>query len=179
MLSTQRRNILLRLLQQRGEPMTGTELAQRLGVSRQVIVQDVAVLRAAGEDILATPQGYLLLQPTPPTHRMVLATRHSREETAEELTILVDHGLRVLDAVVEHPLYGELRAPLMLASRADVQAFMARLEETGAVLLSHLTGGVHLHTVDASSPEHLAQAREALRQRGYLLEAEGAEAQRT
>lgn len=168
-MSVERRAGLLQLLRERGEAVTGTELAQRLCVSRQVIVQDVAVLRAAGQDILATPRGYLLVHSTHAAHRAVLAVRHSREETEEELTLLVDEGLRVVDVVVEHSLYGELRAPLMLTSRADVRAFTARLAETGAALLSELTGGVHLHTVEAWSPEGTARAREALRRRGMLL----------
>lgn len=168
-MGAERRSDLLRVIQEHGEPITGTELAQRLGVSRQIIVQDVAVLRAAGQEILATPRGYMLLPPGPAAHRAILATRHSRQDTEDELSIMVDHGLRVLDVVVEHPLYGELRAPLMFSSRSDIRTWRARLDETGASLLSDLTGGVHLHTVETSDPARLERAREELARRGFLL----------
>ncbi len=105
--------------------------------------------------------------------RAIMAMRHSREETGEELGILVDYGGRVLDVVVDHPLYGEQRAPLMVASRADVEAFLARLAETGASLLSDLTGGVHLHTVEFPTAERLEQARAALLKHGFLLQDDG------
>lgn len=168
-MSAERRSTLLQLIRERNGPVTGTELAQRLGVSRQIIVQDVAVLRAGGDEILATPRGYMLLPSTPLAHRAILVTRHSRHDAEDELTIMVDHGLRVLDVVVEHPIYGELRAPLMFSSRSDVRAWRERLEETGAPLLSDLTEGVHVHTVEASEPERLDRAREELRQRGFLV----------
>lgn len=166
-----RRERILTLLRQAGGPVTGAELARRLGVSRQVIVQDIALLRAAGEDIVATPQGYRLgpggsLGP----YRAVLAVSHRPEETADELNTMVDCGLRVLDVVVEHPLYGELRGLLLLDSRADVAAFLERVARTGAALLSSLTGGVHLHTVEAPHPDALERARESLRRQGILLE---------
>ena len=165
-----RRAALLRLLRERGEPVTGLELANCLGVSRQVIVQDIALLRAAGEQILATPRGYTVLPATVLPCLAVLAVRHSREETADELTVLVDHGLRVVDVVVEHPVYGEIRCPLMLQSRSDVAAFLEQVGAKQASLLSDLTGGVHLHTVEAPSRERLDQARAELRRRGLLLD---------
>ena len=144
------------LLSEQGGPVTGHELAERLGVSRQVVVQDCALLRAAGEDLMATPQGYLL-PGRGPALKAVLACRHTRERTIEELTLMVDHGLKVLDVVVEHPLYGDLRGSLMLASRADVDDFARRMAGD-VTLLSELTGGVHLHTVEAPSQERLDRA---------------------
>ena len=86
-------------------------------------------------------------------HRAILACRHAPERTEEELQILVDHGVKILDVIVEHPLYGELRGSLMIESRADVQDFLGQVSASRASLLSSLTGGVHLHTVEASRPE--------------------------
>lgn len=153
-----------------GDCLTGAELARRLGVSRQVIVQDIAILRAAGEDIVATPQGYRLGAGTVAPYRAVLAVRHRPEQTQLELDTMVDCGLRVLDVVVEHPVYGELRGLLMLSSRQDVASFIERVTRSGAALLSTLTGGVHLHTVEALRPDALVRARERLRALGILLE---------
>lgn len=168
----ERRQHIVTILRDSGRPVTGGELAARAGVSRQVIVQDVALLRARGEEVVATPQGYLLAERLAPmAQRTVLACRHGREETDDELTTLVDLGVRVIDVIVEHPIYGELRGMLALESREDVRHFVRRLHESGAALLSALTKGVHLHTVEASRPEMLDRAREALRNKGYLLSA--------
>lgn len=142
-------------------------------MSRQVIVQDVAILRAAGERLLATPQGYLLERASSRGLLAVLAVRHGREQTVDELDVLVDLGLEVVDVVVEHPIYGELRGLLHLRSREDVARFLRRFDESGARLLSETTGGLHLHTVRAPRRELIAQARADLRRRGYLVEPRG------
>ena len=144
-------------------------MARHFQVSRQCLVQDVAILRAAGEEILSAPQGYRLPGAQTSAHRAILACRHAPERTEEELQILVDHGVRILDVVVEHPLYGELRGALMIESRADVQDFLAKWRGEKATLLSSLTHGVHLHTVEAHKPEMIARAKAQLQARGILL----------
>lgn len=164
-----RRERLLNLLREASAPVSGHDLASRLGVSRQVIVQDCALLRAAGHEVMATPRGYVL-PGRQSTLQAVIASRHDREHTADELTIMVDHGLKVLDVIVEHPLYGELRGSLMMASRADVGEFADRVSSGEVSLLSELSGGVHLHTVEAPNEERLNHALEALRQHGYLVD---------
>lgn len=164
-----RRQRILEWMRSHGAPIPGGEMAKRLRVSRQCLVQDIAILRAAGEEIVATPRGYRLPEVVNHTHRAVLACRHAPERTEEELQILVDHGVKILDVIVEHPLYGELRGSLMIESRADVQDFLQRVKATHASLLSSLTEGVHLHTVEASRPEMISRASEQLRQKGFLL----------
>ena len=165
-----RREQIIVLLGQRQHPITGTELSERLGVSRQVIVQDMAVLRAAGHEILSSPQGYYVQPRQFGMHRAVVAVRHTPAQTEDELTILVDVGVEVVDVIVEHPIYGEQRGMLHIACREDVRQFIARLNSTGARLLSELTGGLHLHTLAARRPEQLDRARQVLRERGYLVE---------
>jgi uncharacterized protein len=167
--AAKRRRQIVECLRQHGAPLSGGELARRLQVSRQSLVQDVAILRASGEHIVATPQGYRLPESSPHAHRAVLACRHAPARTQEELEILVDHGVKVLDVIVEHPLYGELRGALALESRTDVRDFLARVHDSRAALLSSLTGGVHLHTVEASRPEMIVRAKARLRARGFLL----------
>jgi len=165
----ERRRQILAWMRGHSDPVRGSELARRFRVSRQCLVQDVAILRAAGEEIMATPRGYQILKPSEAAYRAVLACRHRPEQTEEELQTLVDYGVRVLDVIVEHPLYGELRGSLMLESRADVQDFLAQVRSSKATLLSALTDGVHLHTVEASRPEAIARAKAELRKRGILL----------
>ncbi len=167
--AAQRRRRIVAWMRAHAGPVRGGELAKRLRVSRQCLVQDVAILRAGGEEILATPQGYRLPKSPSRLHRILLACKHAPERTEEELHILVDNGVKILDVIVEHPLYGELRGSLMLESRADVQDFLRRIRSSHASLLSSLTRGVHLHTVEASRPEMIARAKTALRRRGFLL----------
>ena len=165
----ERRRQILAWMREHGDPIRGSELARRFRVSRQCLVQDVAILRASGEEIMATPRGYQILKPKEQAYRAVLACRHKPERTQEELQTLVDFGVRVLDVIVEHPLYGELRGSLMLESRADVEGFLKQVRSLKATLLSALTGGIHLHTVEASRPEAISRAKAELRKRGILL----------
>lgn len=165
-----RKDRLVDILSNSPEPVPGRELAELLGVSRQVVVQDVAILRARGVEVLATARGYMLFrEPAPHTRRAVLATKHAPRETEEELLILVDHGVKVLDVLVEHPLYGELRGNLMLQSRMDVQRFLERVEMEQVSLLSVLTDGVHLHTVEYQDPKGFEAALACLSRKGYLI----------
>jgi uncharacterized protein len=164
-----RRRQIMGWLRSHGTPIRGGELAKHFHVSRQCLVQDMAILRAGGEEIMATPRGYQLPTTNKRVHRAVIACKHEPERTEEELQTLVDHGVKILDVIVEHPIYGELRGALMLESRADVQEFLDHVRSSKATLLSALTGGVHLHTVEASRPDAIARARADLRKRGILL----------
>mgnify|MGYP005848143431 CR=1 FL=1 len=169
-----RREQLLALLRTTPEPLSGARLGELLNISRQVIVQDVALLRATGVPILATARGYTLPKPAEGMHRDVFPVCHTRAQTEDELNLLVDLGVTVIDVIVEHPLYGELRGDLMLSSRQDVQDFLAHLAARDARLLSELTGGYHFHTIEARQPARLARARLALQERGYWVEIEPA-----
>lgn len=169
--SAERRAELRTLLEAAGRPISGDALAERLGVSRQAIVHDVALLRAEGAPIVATVRGYLLAPVAGRLgHRAIVAVRHRPEEAEAELTALVDHGVRVVDVVVEHPVYGELRGELHLASRSDVAAWADATRRAGAHLLSELTEGVHLHTLETDDPARLERARAALGKLGFLLD---------
>ena len=168
--SGSRRDRILDVLRSSSEPVAGTALARELGVSRQAIVQDVAILRAAGVPIVATVRGYLLTPaPGAHAHRLVVAVRHAPAQAQDELLAIVDVGVRVVDVAVDHPVYGELRGPLLLESPADVRAWAKATAETRAHLLSELTDGVHLHTLESSDPDRLRRAASALAEHGYLL----------
>jgi transcriptional regulator of NAD metabolism len=156
-------------MQRASSPVSGSELAEQFEVSRQCIVQDIAILRAGGSEIVATPRGYRLPGPVQLSHREIIACNHPAERTEEELQILVDHGVKVIDVIVEHPLYGQLCGSLMLESRADIQDFLQHMRARQASLLSSLTGGVHLHTVEAHRAEMVSRAKAQLRERGFLL----------
>jgi uncharacterized protein len=168
--SERRRQALLSLLHQRGEPVTGSELASRFQVSRQAIVQDIAILRASGSQILATPQGYLIPRASQGNCCYAVVTcTHDRHRIEEELSIVVDLGGKALDVIVEHPIYGELRGSLMIASRRDLGLFLDKLRETEANPLSFLTGGIHMHTLEAPDAAVMAEITAALRRAGFLV----------
>ena len=168
-----RRDELLRLLEVSEAPLTGAELARRFGVTRQVIVQDIAVLRARGAAVIATPRGYF--QPKTAPHERsarafrVLTIQHDPKDTERELLILVDAGVEILDVAVDHPLYGEFIANLMLTSRREVLEFTQRVRISGAPLLLTLADGVHRHTLAARTEAAIATAVAQLRSEGFAV----------
>lgn len=170
-MSDERRRRLVDMLSNSPKPLSGTELGQRLGATRQTVAQDVALLRAGGHPIVGAARGYLLATALGPgSHRAILAVRHRPDQTEEELSLLLDLGIRIVDVTVDHPVYGEIRGMLMLDSREDLREWLAGMREKRARLLSELTEGIHLHTVEAPRLELLERAKSALRQRGFLFE---------
>ncbi len=164
-----RREKILDLLNTRPEPISGNELAKIFGVTRQVIVKDIAILRASGQDIIATAQGYLMKKP-PQLCTKQIAVCHHEESTREELLTFVQCGCKVVDVIVEHPLYGELQGLLMLSNSQDVENFLKAVKEHEASLLSQLTNGVHIHTVEAINYDCIKNAEKLLKEKGFLLE---------
>lgn len=162
--AAKRRGELLRALGESSAPVSAAALAARFSVSRQVIVGDVALLRAAGADITATPRGYVL-NAGGGGYVGTVACVHGMDSMERELNIMVDNGCTVVNVIVEHPVYGQITGELHLSSRHDVRQFMDTVREYGASLLSALTGGVHLHTLscpdEAAYRRTLAELREA------------------
>lgn len=172
--SWERREEILKLLSEKNKPIKGMDLADKLGVSRQVIVQDIAILRAKGESILATPQGYIIpvIEEKNNIIKTIVCKHTTYEEIEDELKTIVDIGGKVLDVVVEHPLYGEIKSPLMIGSRLDVAQFMKNLKKTKAEPLSTLTDGVHIHSIQVEDEKTLKRIEKALKEKKYLIESE-------
>lgn len=168
MTAAERRAAILEHLRGQSSPVSATVLARRFSVSRQIIVGDVALLRAAGESILATPRGYVHEQSKQGLLRRV-ACLHSQERMGRELEICVDHGCAVQDVIVEHPVYGQLVGELELSCRREVAQFLRSLEEQSAHSLSELTDGIHLHTLRCPSEDAFEQVCAALEEEGFLL----------
>ena len=167
--SEARREALAERLRGAEGPLSAVALARELSVSRQVIVGDVALLRAGGLDITATPRGYLLPQPPAGVAR-TFACRHRGDQMELELNAIVDQGCTVLDVIVEHPIYGQLTGPLRLSSRYEVAQFVARCQDQAAAPLSQLTEGVHLHTVLCPDPDAAGRVRDALERLNFLYQ---------
>lgn len=166
----ERRKELLHILANASEPVSGTELSGLLGVSRQVIVQDIALLRAVDKNILSTNKGYVFYQQAQVRCRKrTYKVYHTDDKIREELNTIVDEGGHVLDVVVEHDIYGQITVDLIINNRADVNAFVNKLEQNHTSSLNRLTDGVHFHTVEADSEEILDRIENALMEKGYLL----------
>ncbi|MFC4737885.1 transcription repressor NadR [Bacillus daqingensis] len=168
-LGEERRQAIVQELKQSGKARTGKALGDQFGVSRQVIVQDITLLKAQNLPITATSQGYIWREEGSGRIEKTVACIHPPERTEEELLLLVDHGVTVKDVRVEHPVYGDLRASIMVKNRRQVQQFLEKVRRTEASYLSELTDGIHLHTLEADSEEELNEAVQALGQAGLLL----------
>ena len=152
-------------------PISGSVLAEELGVSRQVIVQDIALLRAGGEGILSTAQGYVLMANIgqQKVSRIIACQHHNLLEMKNELHKIVDLGGTVIDVIVEHPLYGEIKANLILKNKNDVDYFVQKFSENKAEPLASLTNGIHLHTIEAENELILKQIELELDHMNVLL----------
>lgn len=165
---TERRAALLQLIKSSRKPLSGDLLAKELGVSRQVIVQDIALLRAADCDILSTNRGYTIN--TPATVSRIFQVYHNDSDTEAELNAIVDCGGYVEDVFVEHALYGRLCARLDVGNRRQVKQFIRNLENGTSSPLKNITKGYHFHTVHADSEETLQEIEDTLRALGFLIQ---------
>ncbi|MCF6138083.1 transcription repressor NadR [Pseudalkalibacillus berkeleyi] len=170
-LGEERRELILRWLKGSHSPLTGSKLAQETNVSRQVIVQDISLLKARNEPIMATAQGYMYFHQVQTDQKVskIIACQHAPEQTEDELLTIVDFGVTIKDVTIEHPVYGDLTGSIMIQNRHDVETFLNRVKETKASYLLELTDGVHLHTLEANDESQLQQACKALEQKGFLL----------
>ena len=168
MTAAERRNEIKKTLAAENSPISASVLAAKFSVSRQVIVGDIALLRTAGENISATPRGYIIVRTdTGIMHQIVC--RHTDEDIIEELNAIVDHGCSVVNVIVDHPVYGELTGELRISSRYDVGIFYKTLCEAAAPPLSSLTGGIHIHTVSCPDEEAFHRVEQVLKERGILI----------
>ena len=164
-----RKDNIIQKLQSTGSPVSASALAKEFGVSRQIVVGDIAILRAEGHDISATPRGYMLPQlGTTPVYR--IACKHDSSKILEELNAIVDCGGTLLDVSVEHPIYGELVGNLHIASRIDAKEFSDKIIESNAPPLSLLTDGIHLHAITCKDEATLERIEDKLRSIGILFE---------
>lgn len=161
-----RRKEIVVILSSTNKPVSGGELSERLHASRQIIVQDIALLRAAGYDILSTHNGYLLK--TSPLIERVFKLRHTSEQTVDELTTIVDLGGTVVDVFVWHKVYGKLEAPLNIFSHHGIDQFIDGIKSGRSSELMHITAGYHYHTVRADGEQTLNAIEKALAEKGYI-----------
>ena len=167
MKAEERRSALAEALQTSKTALSGAYLAKTFGVSRQIIVQDVAMLKASGYEILSTHRGYVL-QKTPHYER-VFKVRHTKNETEDELTAIVSLGGVVVNVYVWHRVYGKIEAMLNIFSMHHVKQFIEGVRSGRSTELMSITDGYHYHTVRADSEEILDRIEKMLTERNYIV----------
>ena len=171
MTANQRRQKILESLTATSAPVSASTFASQLDVSRQVIVGDIALMRASGINVAATPRGYVLESDKGGLVRTI-ACVHAANHLEDELNIIVDNGCEAVDVIVEHPVYGQMKGELRLSSRYDVGCFAKKLHETSAPPLSALTNGIHLHTIRCPDEAAFDRVCSELEKQGILFEQE-------
>lgn len=167
-----RREEIKNLLYTSLEPIKGKSLADKFNVTRQVIVKDIAIIKAEGVNVIATPRGYMISKDNTTLIKTIIAVNHKREEVEDELITIVKYGGIVEDIIVEHPLYGEIRAMLMIKNLFDLENFCNNFNNHDAEPLSILTNGVHLHTISCNNKDSMDKILVALNNKGFLIKDE-------
>ena len=168
MTGSDRRNAIVERIRNSNVPVSGKALALEFDVSRQVIVQDIALIREAGHDIISPNRAYIINEPY--SAKRVFKVRHTDEELEEELNAIVDLGGKVCNVIVNHRVYGRLEAELNITSRRKVAEFIADIKNGKSSPLKNITSDYHYHTVEADSEDTLDLIGEMLRKKGFLIE---------
>lgn len=164
---SERRNEIISRIQNSAAPISGTALAQAYEVSRQVIVQDIALIRASGHDIISTNRGYLLNEPHAASR--IFKVHHTDEELENELCSIVDLGGKIVNVMVNHHVYGHIEAMLNINSRRKVMEFIEDIKTGKSSPLKNITSNYHYHKVEADSEETLDMIEDMLKCKGYLI----------
>lgn len=169
MAGTERRDFIIEQIRNSIKPVAGKALADLCEVSRQVIVQDIALIRAAGYNIISTNRGYILNETKTKTSR-IFKVKHADEQVEEELQGIVDLGGCIVNVSVNHRVYGRVEAPLNISSRKKVADFMDDIRSGKSSQLKNITSGYHYHKVEAENEETLDLIETMLREKGILIE---------
>ncbi|MBQ1984957.1 MAG: transcription repressor NadR [Clostridia bacterium] len=167
MKAVDRRKEIANYLMTEGKVISGSVLSDKFGVSRQIIVQDISVLKAMGYEILSTHSGYVI-HGSPLVER-VFKLYHTTDQTEDELNTIVDLGGTIVDVFVWHKVYGKLSVPLNIFSRLHVKQFIEGVRTGKSTELMNITGGYHYHTVRAEEKEVLDQIEKALEYKNYIV----------
>ncbi len=168
MTGSERREKIIDIIRKSASPVSGRELADQCGVSRQVIVQDMALIRTSGMEIISTSRGYLMTEPS--VFSRTFKVHHTDDEIEDELCSIVDLGGKVQNVMVNHRVYGRVEAPLVITSRRNIQEFIDDIRSGKSSPLKNITSNYHYHLVEADSEGILDLIEETLRRKKYLVE---------
>lgn len=168
MTGSERRKAIVSCIKSSTRPVSGSALAQAYKVSRQAIVQDIALIRALGYDIISTNRGYIIHEPQGVSR--TFKVRHTDEELENELYSIVDLGGSVINVMVNHRVYGHIEVELGVSSRRKAAEFIQDIKSGKSSPLKNITANYHYHRVEADNEETLDMIEEMLRSNGYLIE---------
>ena len=157
----ERRNQIVDILKHSSSPVPGAQLAQILDVSRQVIGQDIALIRAKNIDIF-----YVINDKQ--EYSRILKVKHEDDEVEAELGAIVDMGGWIRDVFVYHKVYGVIRAEMNIHSRRDIKNYLEEIASGKSSLLKNVTSGYHYHTIVADDEQTLDLIQEELGKLGFL-----------
>lgn len=166
--SNERREKLLHILKTSNNPVKGVDLAKELNVTRQIVVKDIALLRASGIDILATSNGYIIYTIKNQEFKIKCKNHASNEEILLELQTIIDLGGKVKDVIVDHPTYGTIKADLNLSSNRDLKMFMENSKKNEFKQLSTLSQDYHVHTIEVQDEKTLEEIKKELKEVNIL-----------
>lgn len=169
---SQRRKEIIKLLEVRNTPISGTDLAKKFNVSRQVIVQDIALLRAENRNVLSTNKGYIFFhsQKNDKSCKAIIYVNHTSDQILEEMQAIVDLGGKMLNVSVEHDLYGQISIDLVINDMDDARDFVYKNEHSTCNPLCSLTGDYHYHLISAPSEKAMQLIKDELKNKGYLVD---------
>lgn len=165
----ERRAKILDILKERKTPVSGTSLARELSVSRQIVVGDIALLRAHGTEIIATNSGYLIADFSNKTKTFRVYCRHRLEDAYDEYCTILDEGARIINEGIVHDVYGEVIVPLNIMNRADAKRHTEKMLNGNCEDIMILSGNNHFHTLEAESDLTVLRVQRALHEKSYLV----------
>lgn len=165
----ERKKEIIKLLTESEEPLTGNSIAAYFHVTRQIIVKDIALIKAEGIQIMSTARGYCIHKNVEKNKTRLITVCHEADEIEKELQIIVDLGGKVLTTAIDHPFYGTLGESLNIKSRKDISLFLKRITETQCKPLLQLTKGIHKHIIEAEDEKSLDEICDELNKAGYLI----------
>lgn len=166
-----RRKAILQLLESTNEPISGKQLSQQFGVSRQIIVKDISILKSQEHIINSTSRGYVINNtPQGKAYKRVIVCQHNNERMEEELQLIIDNGAMIDDVAIDHPVYGNIKANLMIETQDDLDKFIHAMNKFEGRMLAHLTDNVHLHTISAHTEKILDNAVRDLKAHQFIVE---------
>ncbi|MBE6547810.1 MAG: transcription repressor NadR [Ruminococcaceae bacterium] len=168
MTNDKRREEILEILKNADKAISATALAEKFGVTRQIIVADIALLRASGNAIRAEHRGYVIERQFKGISKKIVC-KHDKSGVRDEFYAIVDNGGSVVNVEVEHPIYGQISANMSISSRYDADEFIRETSEAGATQLSDLTGGIHIHTINVNDEKNYARICDELKRIGILV----------
>lgn len=168
MKSDERRNLIIQTLSKCNSSISATSLANNFSVTRQIIVADIALLRASGYQIIADNKGYKLITANNDLIKRI-AVQHTKDDVNNEFYAIVDNGGKVLDVIIEHLIYGKISVELNITSRYEADEFVKKLNNTNSHPLSILTQGLHIHTIEVPNNESFERIKLKLNELGILI----------